>query len=128
MRWDCEKQGCFNHKKRPKIEAFADCFPRRISFGDVDAIVELNGHFLMMEWKSYAGDIPRGQGMMYRRLVRQKNWTVLIVAGDAETMVIDSLAAYWHNPETGQGEFTDWSVCNLEKLKCEIKKWADGAR
>ena len=31
LRWDCERQGCFNLKRRPKIEVFADCFPGRIS-------------------------------------------------------------------------------------------------
>ena len=29
LRWDCERQGCFNLKRRPKIEVFADCFPGR---------------------------------------------------------------------------------------------------
>lgn len=27
MRWDCTTQGCFNLKKRPKVEVFADCLP-----------------------------------------------------------------------------------------------------
>ena len=31
MRWDCERDGCFNVLRRPKIEVFADCFPRRIN-------------------------------------------------------------------------------------------------
>ena len=38
LRWDCQKQGCFNKKKRPKIEEFAECLPGKISFGDIDGI------------------------------------------------------------------------------------------
>ena len=45
MRWDCEKSGCFNVKCRPKIEVFAECFPGRINFGDMDGRVELGGYF-----------------------------------------------------------------------------------
>ena len=37
LRWDCAKRGCFNEKKRPKIEVFAECFPGRISFGKIIA-------------------------------------------------------------------------------------------
>lgn len=29
LRYNCETQGCFNIKKRPKIEIFAECFPRK---------------------------------------------------------------------------------------------------
>ena len=52
LRWDCEKRGCFNIKRRPKIEVFHKCFPGNINFGDVDGIVEINGRGLMLEWKS----------------------------------------------------------------------------
>jgi hypothetical protein len=43
LRLDCAAQGCFNLKRRSNIELFADCFPGRISFGDVDGIVEIGG-------------------------------------------------------------------------------------
>ena len=49
MRWDCSASGCFNVKRRPKVEQFADALPGRVSFGDVDGIVEINGWFLMIE-------------------------------------------------------------------------------
>jgi metallo-beta-lactamase family protein len=55
MRWDCAEQGCFNHKKRPKIELFADCLPGRIAFSDIDAIAEINGNLLLLEWKDPFG-------------------------------------------------------------------------
>ena len=45
LRWNCEERGCFNLQKRPKIEVFSACFRGKISFGDVDGIVEISGNF-----------------------------------------------------------------------------------
>ena len=89
MRWNCDKRGCFNVKRRPKIEMFHDCFPGKISFGDVDAIVEINGKGLMLEWKSDTTDLPMGQQIMYRRLTKTEQLTVIILCGNAETMEIN---------------------------------------
>ena len=52
LRWDCLRRGCFNLKRRPKIEVFADCFPGRINFGDVDGIVEISGNALLLDGKA----------------------------------------------------------------------------
>lgn len=122
MLWDCERQGCFNKKKRPKIEVFAGCLPGKISFGDVDAIVEVGGHFLMMEWKPSMNPLSMGQSIMYERLTQQKNWSVIIVAGDAETMQIDGMASYVH--QDGGSVFIDWEDCTLDELKSRIERWA----
>ena len=111
--------------KRPKVEVFADCFPRSISFGDVDGLVEINGFFLMLEWKPAAAPLSRGQERLYEQLTKQKKWTVLIVAGDAEAMQIDGVASYRHDIETGQSQFKDWEECNLEQFKSIVKYWAD---
>lgn len=66
-RWDCRTQGCFNLKKRPKIERFADCLPGRIAFTDVDGVIELCGNFLYLEWKSHQ-DLGGGQRILFERL------------------------------------------------------------
>ena len=94
LRWDCERQGCFNLKRRPKIEIFADCFPGRISFGDVDGIVEVGGNALLLEWKSEEQELPTGQRLLYQRLTRNGPVSVMIVVGDAETMLIDATALF----------------------------------
>jgi len=54
MRWDCQKQGCFNKKKRPRIEMFAECLPGKIAVGDVDGLVEIKGNFLFLEFKEHS--------------------------------------------------------------------------
>lgn len=94
LRWDCERQGCFNLKRRPKIEIFADCFPGRISFGDVDGIVEVRGNALLLEWKSAEQELLTGQRLLYQRLTRNGPVSVMIVVGDAENMLIDATALF----------------------------------
>lgn len=117
MRWNCATRGCFNVKRRPKIEVFSDLFPGRINFGDVDGIVEINGRGLMLEWKSDRDDLPKGQQIMYERLTRHGVLTVIFVTGDAETMHVQSVGAYFmgklHSPCPG----------DLEMVREWIKQW-----
>lgn len=87
MRWDCERLGCFNVKARPKIELFDRCFPGKIGFGDVDAMVEINAHFLFLEWKRVGQRLPAGQRIAYERLTAGGNAVVVVVEGDAETTI-----------------------------------------
>jgi hypothetical protein len=94
LRWNCEKQGCFNRVKRPKIEVFDDCLPGKIEFGDVDAIVEIKGRALILEWKP-SQEIGKGQQIMWTRLTRDKVLTAFVVAGDAETMDVQARGKFW---------------------------------
>lgn len=117
MRWDCDKRGCFNKKRRPKIEVFHDLFPGRISFGDVDAIVEINGHALILEWKSERNDPATGQRIMYERLTANAPITVMLVVGDAETMEIDSLGYFF------AGKYSAPVDCDLNGMREKIAGW-----
>ena len=117
LRWDCEKLGCFNKKQRPKIEVFAECFPGRINFGDVDAEVELNGHFLQLEWKSYIGEPPTGQRIKFEKYTSRPGFNVIVVCGDAETMHVEAYQV-WHN-----GKAIPWVAATLEDLKWRIARW-----
>jgi len=117
MRWDCEKRGCFNKKKRPKVEVFHDLFPGKISFGDVDGIVEINGHALILEWKSYCGDLQGGQKIMYKRLTRICPIMVMVVSGDAESMEVEALA-YFDN-----GKFYDFISTDINGVRSFISWW-----
>lgn len=121
LRWDCEKQGCFNKKMRPKLEQFADCFPRRINFGDVDGLVEINSQALLLEWKTGAGRLKDGQRIMLQNLTRDGSFIGLVVVGDAETMTVSHMGTF----ENGkQGELVP---ATLENVKDYIKRWAEGA-
>lgn len=122
MHYDCEHQGCFNKMRRPKIEVFADCFPGRISFGDIDAIVEICGKGLLLEWKSYADALPMGQRIMYTRLTKGRLMSVVCVHGDAETMTVYNIAFVF------DGKWQDWQESNLDHLKETIKSWVAWAQ
>jgi hypothetical protein len=123
MRWDCEKDGCFNIKKRPKIEMFADCFPGRINFGDVDGIVEINGKGLMLEWKEQVGiGLPTGQRIMYERLTGGGLLTALIVIGNPQSMECKKYCFFYCGKQSG------WKDANLNEIKLKIKNWVLWAR
>ena len=117
LRWNCEKQGCFNKKKRPKIEVFCDCFPRRINFGDVDGLVELNGKGLLLEWKEGSGDIPLGQKIAHQKLTDTGKLTTLFVVGNPETMTCERYGMFF------KGKFYPYKNGDMEVVKSVIKRW-----
>lgn len=120
LRYDCERSGCFNLKRRPKIEVFDECFPGNISFGDVDGIVEINGNFLLLEWKCNKGSLPDGQRIMHEKLTASgRRTTVILVVGDAETMEIKRIAV------CSNGRYGDFEPCSLSDLRARIRRWAD---
>ncbi len=117
MRWDCDKQGCFNRIKRPKIEVFASCLPGRISFGDVDGLVEIKGNLLFLEFKCH-NDLPVGQRILYERITSLCPATVLIIHGDSEHMIIENFCVAW------KGKIGDREEADLESLKGRVRSWA----
>lgn len=117
MRWKCDRDGCFNVKRRPKIEQFAGCFPRRINFGDVDGIVELNGSFCMLEWKGKGGSVGVGQRITYEAFTRTPPNVVFVVEGDAETMEVQRFCLFW------DGKQQPWIEGDIEAVKARISAW-----
>ena len=122
QRWDCTSRGCFNLLCRPKIERFAACFPGRIAMSDIDATVEVNGHFVFLEMKSHQGDIPRGQRIYFERLTRlSPRISVMILCGDAETMQCEAIRWIYN------GELSDWQPATLDdviRLLNNFASWA----
>lgn len=122
MRWDCEVSGCFNLKRRPKLEVFAGCFPRRINFGDVDGMLELSGRFCLLEWKGEGGSLRRGQELAFQRLTSGSDNVVFVVRGDAETMEVRSYSMF---QDGLQGDFLE---ANLEDVRTAMSEWAERAK
>jgi len=121
LKWDCEKQGCFNKKKRPKIEVFCGCFPRKINFGDVDGLVELNGRGLLLEWKDNGGIIPTGQKIAYEKLSTTGILTTVVVIGNPETMECRKYRICF------KGKWHEYKDADLDSVKSVIKKWCKWA-
>jgi hypothetical protein len=121
MYYNCETQGCFNKKRRPKIEDFCTCFPGKISFGDIDGVVEINGYTLMLEWKGNDQPIPKGQATMHRKTTFYGNNSVICIHGDPETMAV------WHVGYFHLGRWTDWHEQTLPGAKEAVSSWAQWA-
>jgi hypothetical protein len=120
LRWDCKKQGCFNKKKRPKIEEFAEYLPGKISFGDIDGIVEIRGNVLVLEFKE-TPIIPRGQQILFRRLTRLAPLYVLVVEADIESMTVFGVSY------VTDGRIEAQISMDLHGLKEKIRSWSDWA-
>lgn len=118
LRWDCSRRGCFNEVKRPKIEVFDECFARGCAFGDVDGVVETNGHFLFLEWKEPGAPVPIGQRILHQRLTEASDRiTIAIVNGDAHTMEVCAVS-FVH-----LGRFYPPRPCDLTGLKALFRGW-----
>jgi hypothetical protein len=117
MRWDCERNGCFNKLRRPKIEMFAECFPGRINFGDVDGIVEMRGKFCLLEWKGDGGALRLGQQLTYNAFTKEEGNTVLVVHGDAETMEVNAFSYFWKGVQSTPKDAT------MDDVKAFVVRW-----
>lgn len=121
--WNCQEKGCFNIKKRAKIEVFAEDLPNRIGLSDIDACVEINHCFLFLEFKPVGmTTIPTGQKLMFQRLTAlSERITVIVICGNAETMEIASMCFI------ERGSISDWERTDLSSLKGTISRWVDRA-
>jgi hypothetical protein len=122
MQWVCAKNGCFNEKHRLNFAEFYDALPGRISFTDIDAITEVSGKALMMEWKSRFGDLPAGQRIMFERLTRGKVFSVLCVVKNADTNAVTHIGKFF------DGNWHGWHVASNKDVFDCIKKWASWAQ
>lgn len=122
MRWDCSKDGCFNTLRRPAIELFADCFPGKINFGDVDGLVEINANFCLLEWKGDGGSIKTGQRITYERFTAREGNAVFVVEGDAKTMAVRRYCKF------KLGKQHEWIDGDLGAVKAAIRGWVSQAR
>lgn len=122
LHWDCRGgANCFNRKKRLKFSVFYDVLPGKISFTDVDAMVEVGGRFLFMEWKDGA-DFPVGQRLLFERMTRDRRFRALLVDGDAEHMVVRGFAI------VAGGAVGRWWAGDMQNLLAYIRMWSSEAK
>lgn len=124
MRWRCDVHGCFNDLCRPRIEEFAEDLPGRISFSDVDGVVEINGHFLFLEFKHpERGSVKTGQRILFEKLTSLSDRvSVLVIKGDAKTMNLSAMQV------VRAGKFAEERAISLADVKRGIRSWAKRAR
>ena len=123
MRYRCrckcggQPSRCFNVEMRPKIEVFADCFPRKINFGDIDGIVEMGGAFAVLEWKRNGGSLRTAQSLLFKRLTTDGRSAVFVAEGNPKTMAVDRYCIFWN------GKQNRWQKADLDHLKIRIRNW-----
>jgi hypothetical protein len=123
--WDCLDRGCFNRHRHFNIEEFSECFPSKIGFTDIDAFVELNGHFLIADFKLAAGDIGGGadltvgQRRAFEALTRLSDRiTVMVARCNYITSEITEFYMIY------KGRARDWILIDLNGLKARVNDWA----
>ena len=122
MRWDCspDKDGCYRKLGQPDLTALDGCFPGRIAMTDVDGLVEINGRFLFIEWKR-RGEVPAGQRIMFERLTKHPEFTVLVILGDPGSMTVERYDVFRNGRRRG------WRDCDMRGLRRRIRAWAERA-
>lgn len=91
---------------------FNECFsPARLKIGDIDGIVERNGHFLIIETKRPNAQLSTGQDIMFSKLVKLPEFNVLIIYGEANMPVRYQWYGYPVKP------------ANLDTIRRLIRRW-----
>lgn len=123
LRWNCDDNGCFNDKCRPKIEVLSRQLQGKRAFMDIDATTEVGGRFLFIEFKSgKPRPLSTGQRLYYQRLTQASPYIkVIIVCADVATMECRHLCQIY------KGVVGAWEDCDLPKLQARVKQWGDRA-
>jgi hypothetical protein len=123
MQWDCAKAGCFNEEHRLDFSYFKPALPGRISFTDIDGVLEINGYFLFLEMKSHQNDLPRGQQICFEQLTKESDKKVVVfLCGKAKGMRI-TLMRHLYN-----GVYSDWEPCDLNGVIQFIEEFCQWAK
>lgn len=85
MRWDCKNgENCF-HRWRSDPSMLDGCFAGGSSLGDIDGCVELDRHFLYIDFKHEGVALNEGQRRLQRNLLLPPlSVTVLVVHAHQE--------------------------------------------
>lgn len=123
LRWNCFERGCHNIKCRPKLLAFAESLPGKISFSDIDATVEVGGRFLFLEWKSPGAKVSIGQEIYHKKLTALSlRITSVLVEGDPSSMTVESIRVI------RGGKWGPREPSSLQDLKSRIQRWSGAAK
>lgn len=60
---------------------FGDCFRGSCNFTDIDASIEMNNHWLDIEWKGPGAELPTGQRLSIERRAKHGRTTTFVIWG-----------------------------------------------
>lgn|GEM_PF-2197537 len=115
----CARNGCYKDKL-PDWAILEGCFPRGIRPSDVDGIIEMSGHILMLEWKPANATLSTGQRLLFLNMTRSSPLTqAIVIYGDIGIP---------HEIELYQGGVRKFrQACDLEFLRWFCRQWGQFA-
>jgi len=120
FRWDCERHGCYAEKCRLRFEFFADCFPGHMSMTDRDGSIEINGYYLLIEFK-HSRSLPQGQRLYLER--QPPEYTVAVATcPDCRTMEVTEVAV------RENGKLGEFKPCTMQQFRRRLQNWASWAQ
>lgn len=119
--YNCTLQGCFNDMHRLKFKTLNKCLPGSCCFTDIDAITEVNGHFLLLEMKHPSGRIPDGQSILFKQMTKSNKYTVVVAFGKSAED-IDGFCIY-----SGGAVAQKYRNADADELKRVITLWGEMA-
>lgn len=119
MQYSCQTSGCFNEVHRLDFGQWYDAIPGKSSFSDIDAITEVAGNFLVVEWKSRPGPLPTGQHIMFQRMTKSGQFSVLCAAGPKNLPQFNCV--YW------RGKASAWTQTTPDAFYNRILSWGQYA-
>lgn len=107
FRYDCQQRGCYIDLL-PSWDDLIEVFPRHIRPTDVDGMVEINGHILILEEKTQGKPLDNGQRRALKALTERPHTTVVVFrpgsVSDLEVLILANGAT----PEGYQRVSRDW--------------------
>ena len=82
---------------------------------DLDGIVQLGEHFLVIEFKRPNAPIPQGQALMFKKMVARGTFTVIVVYATGQD--VES----WTVMESSGSRHVEG---NREALRTEVRSWS----
>lgn len=120
-----------NPKRIRQVLAFQGLmgiFPRCITPTDVDFCVEIDGHFLIGEFKRQGASVPVGQRMALERLIKRLGAGSVAFVAQHTTDSHEFIAAEeCRAVEWIAGEFPQWQPCNCS-VEAVCRQWFDELR
>ncbi len=99
---------------RRRTERFDHCFPRGITMGDIDSHVEINHHWLFIEYKLGDQAVSTGQWMDLYRLSQRPRMSVWIIWTTEDGFITHGQAL---------GEHPKRKEVTEEAIASAIEKW-----
>ena len=114
------RKGNYRKTEYVRFERFNEVLPGAEGFMDIDGMLEKNGYFLFLEWKSLLEEVPLGQRIALERLARQPRTTVIIVHGDRDG---SEVYAYENLSDLTQGKVE----IDLAGFQQKVLNWRNNA-